>query len=89
MADIEKVIKAVEEAFDLVHSDFIGTDDFNEKEWEQNKADAIALLKEQEAVVRCKDCKRKNTTACIIYCIGANPRDDWFCADGERRTDDA
>jgi len=50
MADIEKVIKAVEEAFDLVHSDFIGTDDFNEKEWEQNKADALALLKEQEAV---------------------------------------
>ena len=50
MPDREKVIKAIEEAFDLVHSDFIGTDDFNETEWEQNKADALALLKEQEAV---------------------------------------
>ena len=50
MADREKVIKAVEDAFDLVHSDFIGTDDFNETEWEQNKADALSLLKEQEAV---------------------------------------
>ena len=47
--DREKVIEAVEEAFDLVHSDFIGTDDFNETEWEQNKADALALLQEQEA----------------------------------------
>ena len=45
MPDREKVIKAVEEAFDLVHSDFIGTDDFNEAEWEQNKTDALALLK--------------------------------------------
>lgn len=49
---MEKVIKAVEEAFDLVHSDFIGTDDFNETEWEQNKADALALLKED-----CHNCK--------------------------------
>lgn len=52
MPDREKVIKAVEEAFDLVHSDFIGTDDFNETEWEQNKADALALLKED-----CHNCK--------------------------------
>ena len=49
MSDREKVIKAVEEAFDLVHSDFIGTYDFDETEWEKNKADALALLKEQEA----------------------------------------
>lgn len=49
MPDMEKVIKAVEEAFDLVYSDFIGTDDFNETEWEQNKTDALSLLKEQEA----------------------------------------
>ena len=48
--DSENVIKAVEDAFDLVHSDFIGTDGFNETEWEQNKADALSLLKEQEAV---------------------------------------
>lgn len=56
--DREKVIKAVEEAFDLVHSDFIGTYDFNETEWEQNKADAIALLKEQEHEV-CENCPYK------------------------------
>jgi len=48
--DREKVIKAVEEAFDLVHSDYIGTYDFDETEWEQNKADALSMLKEQKAV---------------------------------------
>ena len=57
--DREKVIKAVEDAFDLVHSDFIGTDDFNETEWEQNKADAISLLKEQKAETEwCERCGR-------------------------------
>ena len=55
MPDREKVIKEVEEAFDLVHSDFIGTDDFNEKEWEQNKADALAMLKEQDERIKNRD----------------------------------
>ena len=57
MIDREKVIKAVEDAFDLVHSDYIGTYDFDETEWEQNKADALAMLKGQETIRQCKDCK--------------------------------
>ena len=37
-------------------------------------------------LVRCKDCKRKDT----LSCPKAPKRpDDWFCADGERRDDDA
>ena len=33
-------------------------------------------------IVRCKDCKRKDT----LSCPKAPKRpDDWFCADGERR----
>ena len=60
--------------------------------------EAIELLKEQEAVVRCKDCRYSN-----LYCVEdtngewlyecCHPSDDnsvirkwnWFCADGERR----
>lgn len=53
----------------------------------------LALLKEQDAVVRCKDCEY----ACIcsddwVICthIDSNGNDkhpvDWFCADGERRS---
>ena len=35
-----------------------------------------------EPVVRCKDCKYKG---CALYCL--NFDDEWFCADGERRTE--
>ena len=48
--DREKVIKAVEEAFDMYKSEYDGTSFFDEKEWAENKRDALALLKEQEAV---------------------------------------
>lgn len=45
------------------------------------------LLKEQEAVVRCKDCKHGEPGACGdgIDCDGVWHDDDWFCADGERK----
>lgn len=36
-------------------------------------------------VVRCKDCvKRDQAFRCIALYYGFNPRDDWFCAEGER-----
>ena len=37
-----------------------------------------------EAVVRCKDCKHRETMFCSMYFVGTT-EDDWFCADGERR----
>jgi hypothetical protein len=52
--------------------------------------DALALLKEQEAVVRCKDCKQGEQSVlpnrhlwCKIHEFYREP--DWFCADGEKR----
>ena len=33
-------------------------------------------------IVRCKDCRYRNSAD--LMC--ADARDDWFCADGERRT---
>ena len=47
-------------------------------------------LKEQEAVVRCKDCKfSKPDWEEAIWCELYDCRryKNWFCADGERRTD--
>ena len=43
-------------------------------------------LKEQEAVVRCKDCKYGEPGACGygVDCDGVWHDADWFCADGER-----
>ena len=92
MPDREKVIETVEEAFDMYKSEYEGTSFFDEKEWAENKRDAIELLKEQEAVVRCKDCKHyryyglteDTVSECTIdHC--ENPDADWFCADGERK----
>ena len=63
--------------------------------------DVIALLKAQEPVVRCKDCKngepaRNAVGQAVIKCyeicdLCKLPRLmelDWYCADGERREDD-
>ena len=50
---------------------------------------AEELLKEQQQIVRCKDCKlkecdgRNGTIVCDITGESHNP--DWFCADGERK----
>ena len=40
-------------------------------------------------VVRCKDCKYHDEEDGKNFCDCGNRPDDWFCADGERRTDDA
>lgn len=55
--------------------------------------DALAMLKEQEAVVRCNDCKHwyfaDNRIPCeqenICGRNGIVVTPDWFCADGERK----
>ena len=68
---------------------------------------ALSMLKEQEAVVRCKDCKHRPVKPddyetgfdlefpngkCPCQCDDGYyswyPNDNWFCADGERRTSD-
>ena len=47
--------------------------------------DAISLLKEQETVVRCKDCKHWwYGNYCDKHGKGQENA-DWFCADGEKR----
>ena len=44
--------------------------------------DALAMLKEQPEIVRCKDCKYYNSL--MGYCKDGRsyPSPDWFCADG-------
>lgn len=62
--------------------------------------DAITLLKEQPEIVRCKDCKylihlswmdEKNCMKCYVcnkHTFTGMRKEEWFCADGERRDDD-
>lgn len=44
------------------------------------RKDTLELLKEQETVIRCKDCKRH--LECDYWIENG---DDWYCANGERR----
>ena len=48
---------------------------------------ARKLIEEaQDALVRCKDCKKYMTIHCT--CDGCCISPDWFCADGERKSAD-
>ena len=60
--------------------------------------DALALLKEQPEIVRCKDCKDYRAGIDIdgkpfARCNGSvrtygHTKPDWFCANGERRQEE-
>ena len=47
--------------------------------------DAIALLRDQPEVVRCKDCTYRGEINCPQYYRRTELSDDYYCADGERR----
>ena len=83
MADIEKVIKGLEFCGGSSCRTGIGC---NEKCPYFNgwlsvpcslREDALELLKEQKAVVRCKDCIKVD-----VCCRRVTDNPDWFCADG-------
>ena len=50
----------------------------------------LELLKEQKELVRCADCRHADISPSgLIKCRGIFRSKEWYCADGERRTDDA
>lgn len=45
---------------------------------------------DRKELVRCKDCNKRGTYGCPVYVGGdgmCSEPDDWFCADGERKSD--
>jgi len=67
----------------------------NKADWERFDA-GLALLKEQEAVVRCKDCQYWDVNSddyAYGYCWKVSPGQSivkeatWFCADGRKKDD--
>ena len=92
--DREKAIRGLEDIVDFFEVMSVIENRCNELK--QEAEDAIALLKEKDAVVRCKDCKHRSyemydyygnpnnkVYVCQIHDLAKKP--DWFCADGERR----
>lgn len=101
MTDIKKAIKGMEEVdayFHRMTEVCYRGDEATFCDLKEKVADAIALLKEQPEIVRCKDCKHATMTSdgkMCKYCAMdtddfGDLRDvyhdaDWFCADGERK----
>ena len=51
---------------------------------------AIGFESKKQEIVRCKDCKKWFATETDVdkyYCVHGYHAADWFCADGERRTE--
>lgn len=82
--DKEKVIKGMESLYDRIldaaKRDSIAMLDALVIE------NALSLLKEQEAVVLCKDCEHydKKTGRCALRHVHGCA-ETWFCADGKRK----
>ena len=50
--------------------------------------EAISPTIDAVPVARCKDCRKYNTDECEIDKLDYSPAyGDWFCADGERKSD--
>ena len=96
MPDREKTIKCLE-ACTGVTDDCAGHScpywDFDDSvvDWGcriQMEKDALALLKEQDAIVRCKDCKYWLYESYCDKHDKGQENADWFCAGGKRREDE-
>lgn len=92
--DREKVIKGLELCKQDTNLCFLETECPYQCEYPicclKLMADALELLKEQEAVVRCKDCKYILSLSHVRQCCRNMSHwqevdDDWFCAGGERK----
>ena len=84
MAEMEKVIKGLEAIREFFGFGLPSQSPVFEA-YQNILTNAITMLKEQEAVVRCKDCKHGEVLNNCIMCNSGAHNPDWFCADGEKR----
>ena len=50
------------------------------------RSEVLLIVDNQpDAVVRCKDCRKRGTVMCHLWFNSPIPKDSWYCADGERK----
>lgn len=94
-APIKISLKCVEDILEMLkEQEDLGTELTNAVELIHKKNERIKkLMKEQEAIVRCKDCKSSFEKNGAFFCKTllsdriALVDKEWFCADGERRVE--
>ena len=94
-ADYDNLLKRFKH---LIQSDYIKSFDA----WDSRKNDYVLDIRDAVEVVRCKDCKwyeieqlkrdgaddkRYKPSVCVIGKYAKPRKEDWYCADGERRED--
>ena len=89
MADREKVVKGLEAMREFFGFGLPSQQPVFEA-YQNILTDALELLKEQEAVVRCRDCKHARRMCqpwndLVCEKNGQTNRPDFYCADGERK----
>ena len=93
MIDMEKVIKGLRcHVYGHPHTrchdcPYWGTGKHGCSECNVLASDALALLQSQPQIVRCNDCRfYLGNGYCNRSGIHLEVNDDWYCADGEKRT---
>lgn len=92
LADALELLKAQRETIDELISADKALKLLQEQEAQKFFVDEYGKITPLPVVVRCKDCKHFEPDGIYTMCYrhnGLSPNADWFCADGERRTDDA
>lgn len=90
MADLEKVKKALglcKQNFDCPSECpyLMDCNDLAKPMFVDLARDALELLKEQQQIVRCKDCKHYDELCQQCERIDGIIQPEFFCADGERK----
>ena len=89
-------------AIDAIDECYCGGEDSCGEPWiyQENAVEAIQMIEPippaEPQIIRCKDCKNWDTTWTndfspnYHYCpmVDGVRKEDWFCADAERRTDE-
>lgn len=83
MTEGDEIIKGLESQIDDLEK-YADADDVVTLIQRQAK-DIVALLKEHEVIVRCKDCKWYDEQISLCDNLGLPREQTFFCADGKRR----
>lgn len=87
MDDLISREAAIEAAIDGA-DDWDGGYNPSREEYIRSRMDRVPAV-DTVPVVRCRDCEHAHRGGCMLTLEGGWNGDDWYCADGERRENDA
>ena len=81
------ILKAIEKIKEVGCDEIIFMPKHGMKAWDENGVEYTMTPSAQPEIIRCKDCaKHEYCRTSTVWAIP--PKDDWFCAEAERRTDE-